>query len=84
MKVMAYPGIKTEARQITHCNRGAVMAWCGGRLTTAEDPAAFIIRNPHGGDRQADLGDWVVLESDGQFYPYKPDTFWRAFDRAVA
>lgn len=32
------------------------------------------------GDMKADVGDWVIKGVNGEFYPIKPDAFFKTYD----
>lgn len=66
----------------------AVAAWSGAfpvywedDLTERKTPRHLIIHTLEG-DHRADIGDFVIKGIKGEFYPCKPDIFWKTYEEA--
>ena len=33
------------------------------------------------GDMKADIGDFIIKGVNGEFYPCKPDIFWKSYEK---
>jgi len=69
--------LEVEAVQITEANQYFVQDWCGGKLCGRKLPPkdreiAIMTRQ---GELWAELGDYVVKDLGGNFYPYKAYLF---------
>lgn len=75
-----YPEI--EARQLSPDNLEQIEAWCGGSVKGILLPRkqrVIDIQTPDG-EMRADVGDYIVKDSKGGFYPCKPDIFEATYD----
>lgn len=78
-----------EARQLSRENGPELAAWSGGRWHSlfgrgdrGEDISNVLLRTMEG-EMRADLGDWIVKGTRGEFYPCKPDAFADTFEAAT-
>ena len=60
-----------EARQLTKHNRHEVGRWCKAVTVYYEGLDIKTLE----GVMRADLGDWIIKGTRGEFYPCKPDVF---------
>lgn len=83
--------IAIEAVKLTDNNLEAVVIWCnsselpfGGKayLKTGDylTPQAIAIRTLEG-VMTANVGDWVIKDVKGEFYPCKPDIFEATYEQ---
>lgn len=68
--------VDIEAMQLTKENRADVLKWIPPEqvITRAWDPVNIHIANEHGAE-MAEVGDWIIKGSRGEFYPCKDVTF---------
>ena len=66
-----------EAREYTRNGLEAeqVAEWCGGSQT-----ADGCIIETLEGDHLAQYGDMIIKGVAGEFYPCKPDIFWKTYE----
>lgn len=82
--------IEVEAIQLTEENAKEIAEWCNGACEN------FMINPPKFGclhvnfleDKRilreemiAFAGDWIIKESDGEFYPCKPKKFEKTYEK---
>lgn len=79
--------IKTEARKAVRFTNDvgeSIALWCGGRYVTYRDEyeavVSYIFIPVDGLDVVAKLGDWIMQEDDGNFYPYNQRELDTNFD----
>lgn len=72
----------------------AVAAWSGAFPVYTEDNLTerpptwerktprYLIIHTLEGDHRADIGDFVIKGVKGEFYPCKPDIFWKTYEEA--
>lgn len=68
-----------EARQLTKHNTEELGRWCNavGLRYYAIDIETLE------GVMRADLGDWIIKGTHGEFYPCKPDVFATKYEEVV-
>lgn len=71
--------ILTEARQYLSYTAEEVAEWCDGEQTEY----GLILLYTHVGPLLVRLGDWIVKEDEGVFYPCDPEVFPRLFVEVV-
>ena len=78
--------VVVEAIQFTgHDAYMEICAWMRGwgedpcRLIAYSTPDMFV--NTTEGRMQADLNDWIIRGTHGEFYPCKPDVFVTVYER---
>ena len=59
-----------------------VAEWCGARLVTGEaSRVVWLLLDPLVDDtHRADIGDWIIRDVRGEFYPCKPDIFEATYE----
>lgn len=75
--------VTIEAIQLDHKNRAEVVAWVGAAdvVEKAWDPVNVYLRNEHG-VVVAEIGDWIIKGSRGEYYPCKDFTFKEKYEPA--
>lgn len=73
--------VTIEAMQLSTASRKDVIAWVGEANLEDKswDPVNLHIRNEHG-LVVAELGDWIIKGSRGEFYPCKDSTFREKYE----
>lgn len=73
-----------EARQLTESNIQEVAEWCDGYAfwNTATNDVGLEIETLEG-THCANLGDYIIKGSKGEFYPCKPDIFYNVYERVT-
>lgn len=67
-----------EAARYTVQNADAIAAWCGGRIRgTGLEPEQRTVQfnEPHGGEADCEVGDWIVSLPGGRFARYTDDEY---------
>jgi hypothetical protein len=60
----------------------AFLDWHGREKRPAvELQGDALIINTLEGDMRADLGDWIIMGVQGEFYPCKPDIFEQTYEK---
>lgn len=78
--------IEVEAIRLTKENARAVVEWCGGTAAESFVPSpgrglkAVLNIFTLGGKMQADYGDYIIKDTQGEFYPCKPDIFAATYE----
>ena len=79
--------VEIEARQYVGANADDILGWVissGGTAyhvpRGAFTPDAIIITTFEG-DHRADLKDWIIKGTAGEFYPCKPDIFAATYEK---
>lgn len=68
-----------DARQLTEHNRHEVGRWCKAVTMYYEGLDIETLE----GVMRADLGDWIIKGTRGEFYPCKPDVFATKYEEVV-
>lgn len=83
--------VTIQARQFDGKNNQALLDWINGANQDREAneigrfvdyQTALIIRTLEG-DHRADIGDWIIQDIKGEFYPCKPDIFEATYDACL-
>jgi hypothetical protein len=69
--------VTIEAREYTRNGLEAerVAKWCGGQQTDE----GIIIKTLEG-DHLGNYGDFIIKGVNGEFYPCKPEIFWKTYE----
>lgn len=83
MRVRKRP-VEVEAREFLVTFGEELARWCGGEFFPDPDGTwgSFINIPTLEGTHRADVGDWIVKGVEGEFYPVKPQIFWKTYERA--
>lgn len=71
-----------EAMRLSQANREEVLKFLGESnydATRTWDPVNIMVLNEHG-PVLAEVGDWVIKGSRGEFYPCKDSTFRQKYE----
>jgi len=77
-----------EAKQVSYDNRYWVAEWCGGQAEHAAPsgtiyaPGVLSIETLEG-TMWAAVGDWIIRDVQGEFYPCKPDIFEATYEPVI-
>ncbi len=77
--------IVLKAWQVTPETAWQVAAWCGGEFVPAADDAAchVIVHSLDGeGSRKAQVGDWVIQGTRGEFWRVEESIFAETYEPA--
>lgn len=71
-----------EAMQFdgTASGQAAIVTWSEGKVSGWFDSAYHLLVQTLEGDMRADVGDWIVRGTQGEFYPVKPASFAGTFE----
>lgn len=78
--------VEIEAMQLTRDNMADVAEWCGGKATEslASAPGRGLAEKVYilaqNEMMQADYGDYIIKDTQGEFYPCEPNTFADVFE----
>jgi hypothetical protein len=73
------PDPKDDKQNAIHA--ATIAAWCESAFT--QDAMGFcIIIDTDSGQHRAEIGDWVVKGTGGEFYPVKPERFAEIYEAA--
>jgi hypothetical protein len=74
--------VRIEAREVTPLSIVEVAGWCGGVRCGLALPRAqqCISIDTLEGAMTAQIGDFVIKDVNGEFYPCKPDIFAKMYE----
>lgn len=77
--------VVVEAMQLTSQSRPDILRWLGksNYVERSFDPVNVLIINEHG-NVMAELNDWIIKGTRGEFYPCKNSTFQEKYQLAGA
>ena len=80
--------VVVEAMQLTDPNTPEQVAeWCGGRVEqlprAGGGPSCCIVISTLEGDMRANVNDWIIKGTRGEFYPCKPDCFGDTYEECT-
>ena len=84
MNVICYrkKPVVIQAVELVKGGTQMVCDWCDGKVVYDHESNVDGIRiKTLEGDHKADFGDFIIKGVAGEFYPCKPDIFWKTYEQ---
>lgn len=70
-----------EAREFTNDSAKDIIAWSNGAVVRYGTSEMYLVIYSSDGEKTASLGDWIVKDVDGSFYPVHRTLFIQTYKR---